>query len=369
MQMNFTLPTRLFTGKGCVIQNASELSALGKKALIVTGQSSAVKSGALNDVVSALSLQNVGYALYDKIEQNPTFESCKEASLLAVRENADFIIGIGGGSPLDAAKAVAVLATDERLDADGLYAFDYTARRPLPIAAVGTTAGTGSEVTPVAVITTNGLKKSLRHTRLFPTVSFGDPSYTLSLPLSFTRSTATDALAHCLESFFNRTANELSRTFALRGIAILLDTLPKIESENPISFETREALYCASLYGGLAISVTGTAFPHAMSYFLSERYGIAHGTACSAYLPAFLSHNEKAEPALYAAFLSALHTDTETLLALIRQNSPCPSVSLSEKEISELLVRYKNNGSLKKCLGTADEKVAEALLTRLFGKH
>ena len=302
MKLDFTLPTRLFTGKGCFKENAASLTALGKKALIVTGRTSAVKSGALDDVKDALSSVGISYALFDKIEQNPTFSSCKEASLAALREGADFILGIGGGSPLDAAKAIAVLATDENMTSGEMYTLSMK-KPPLPIVAVGTTAGTGSEVTPVAVITTDGLKKSLRHNLLFPAFSFGDPTYTLSLPLSFTRSTAIDALAHCIESYFNRTANDISRLFALRGVSILLSALPKLGENDPISYETREELYIASLYGGLAISVTGTAFPHAMSYFLSEQYGVAHGTACGAYLPAFLRYNEKEVPTLYRDFV------------------------------------------------------------------
>ena len=367
MKLDFTLPTRLFTGKGCLKENAASLTALGKKALIVTGRTSAVKSGALDDVKDALSSVGISYALFDKIEQNPTFSSCKEASLAALREGADFVLGIGGGSPLDAAKAIAVLATDEKMTSTEMYAFSGKTP-PLPIVAVGTTAGTGSEVTPVAVITTDGLKKSLRHNLLFPAFSFGDPTYTLSLPLSFTRSTAIDALAHCIESYFNRTANDVSRLFALRGVSILLSALPKLGENDPIAYETREELYIASLYGGLAISVTGTAFPHAMSYFLSEKYGVAHGTACGAYLPAFLRYNEKEVPTLYREFCAKLGTDTDALCALIRENSKKPDITLSQEEISALLPRYHGNGSFKKCFGNADETLAKELLEALFAK-
>jgi alcohol dehydrogenase class IV len=115
--------------------------------------------------------------------------------------------------------------------------------------------------------------------------SFGDATYTMTLSPEFTRSTALDALSHCLESYFNRTANDISRTFALRGIVILTKMLKRtsVADYEPLSFEDREALYCASLYGGLAISVTGTVFPHALGYFLSEQYGISHGNACAVY--------------------------------------------------------------------------------------
>lgn len=367
MNMNFYMPTRLVTGKGCVTEHADLFRLLGKKALLVTGKTAARKSGALADVTKALEQCGMSYVVFDGIEQNPSYDTCKEASLLALQEGADCIVGIGGGSPLDAAKAIAVLATDRQMDSDGMYGLQWN-RSPLPIAAVGTTAGTGSEVTPVAVITCNGMKKSLRHDRLYPTVSFGDPTYTLSLDVGFTRSTAIDALCHCVESYFNRTANELSRCFALRGTALLLEELSKTASNQPLGYEDREKLYLASLYGGLAISVTGTAFPHAMGYFLSEQYGVPHGAACGVYLPAFLAHNALCEPELYTEFTEKLEIGNSSIGNLVKKNMPALSVSLTREQVQELLPRFDNNKSLQKCFGNVDRRYAEELLTRLFVK-
>ncbi|MBE6572695.1 MAG: iron-containing alcohol dehydrogenase [Ruminococcaceae bacterium] len=370
MEMNFVLPTRLVTGRDCVIKNASLLAEYGKKCIIVTGKSSAKKSGALDDMTKALDLVGIEWCVFDGIEQNPSYASCKKASLLAIDFGAQFVVGIGGGSPLDAAKAVAVLATDGKMDEKTMYSSVWE-RKPLPIVCVGTTAGTGSEVTPVSVITnSSGMKKSFRAITTFPLLSFGDAKYTMSLSRSFTRSTAIDALCHCVESYFNRTANELSRCFAVRGVQILCEMLAKTATDDTLSYEDREKLYCASIYGGLAISVTGTAFPHAFGYFLTENHDLAHGNACGAYLPEFIEYNAANAKELCDSFFASVGVSKKELCALVVENLPEKQVScgvrLSKEQIDELLPRYENNASLKKCYGTADAALAKKILSKLF---
>ena len=368
MDMNFFNPVNIVTGKNCIRNNASLFAPFGKKCLIATGKNSAKKSGALDDVISVLEEKKIGYVIFDEIEQNPSYDSCLRASDMAKEFGAEFIIGIGGGSPLDAAKAIAVLSANTDTSAKALYSSKWE-HSPLPIIAVGTTAGTGSEVTAVAVITNpDGQKQSFRTNETYPSLSFGDATYTMSLSPDFTRSTALDALSHCVESYFNRTGNELSRTFALRGISILLESLKKtaVCDTTPLTYEDREMLYFASLYGGLSICVTGTAFPHALGYFLSEQYGIAHGNACAVYLEEFMSYNENIAPDEVAKFFDALRTNKESLIALIKKNLPDLGVKLSEEKVAELSPRYNNNKSLLKCYGNADEEFAVGVLKKLF---
>ncbi|MBQ3125358.1 MAG: iron-containing alcohol dehydrogenase [Clostridia bacterium] len=370
MDMNFFAPVNIITGKDCVKNNADIFREAGKKCMIVTGKNGAKKSGALDDVIAVLKSIGTEYVIFDEIEQNPSYASCKMAAGTAKNADAEFIIGIGGGSPLDAAKAIAVLAVCSDTSAKALYSMDWD-KKPLPVIAVGTTAGTGSEVSPVSVITTpEGMKKSFRAPSLYPVVAFGDATYTMSLSPEFTRSTALDTLCHCVESYFNRTSNDISRTVALRGIAILLEMLERTSEcdVKPLTFDERETLYCASLYGGLAIGVTGTAFPHTLGYFLSEQYDICHGNACAVYLEEFLNYNCTVAPEDAEAFFKALNTDKETIVDLIRKNLPDMDIKLTEEKISELSPRYENNKSLIKCYGTVDRIFAEALLRKLFIK-
>ncbi|MCR5485075.1 MAG: iron-containing alcohol dehydrogenase [Clostridiales bacterium] len=370
MNISYFMPARVITGKGVVSGGAFDISQFGKRCLIATGNSSAKKSGALRDVVKLLEDSNVEFTVYDKISQNPTVFSCIEAAEKADDFGAEFIIGIGGGSPLDASKAIAVLAGNRGMSEEVLYSLKWE-NDPLPVIAVGTTAGTGSEVTPVAVLTNSkGLKKSIRDDRIYPALSLGDPTYTLSLPDRITRSTAIDAFAHCVESFFNKSANDISKTFALRGTKMLVDIFKKINESGTASltFEDRETLYNASIYGGLAISVTGTAFPHALGYFLSEAHDVPHGTACAVFLPAFIEWSIGCMPSLAEEFFKGICSEKSELLSLIKAVTPEINVTVSDEERKELYPRWIGNRGLKKTWGDITPEYVDLLIKDLFGE-
>lgn len=368
MNMNFFINTRVITGIECVKNNADKLGSYGDRCLIVTGATSAKKCGALDDVTEALDSTGVKYEVYDKICQNPTVESCFEAGKAACEMKADFVIGIGGGSPLDASKAIAVIAANPDISEAELYGMNWK-NQPLPIVAVGTTAGTGSEVTSVAVITnSNGFKKSFRNDLTYPVLSLGDPKYTLSLTDSFTRSTAADALAHCVESYFNRSANDISKVYAVAGVKKLLRVFDKIVSEGTdgLTIDDREQLYNASLLGGLAIAVTGTAFPHALGYFLTENYGVAHGTACAVFLNEFIDYNCSVMPELSEEFFDEIRISPENFKVIVEKITPEINVSLSDEDIRNLSVRWENNAALKRNHGNVDALFINSLLRKLF---
>ncbi len=368
MNMNFFVNTKVITGVDCVKNNSEKICSFGEKCLIVTGASSAKKCGALDDVISALDSNGVKYEIYDKICQNPTVESCFEAGRIAHGFGADFILGIGGGSPLDASKAIAVVAANPDISEELLYAMQWK-NQPHPVIAVGTTAGTGSEVTGVAVITNSkGLKKSFRNDLSYPVLSLGDPKYTLSLSDSFTRSTAVDALAHCVESFFNRSANDISKIFAVAGVKKLFKVFDKIIADGTerLTLEDREQLYNASLLGGYSIAVTGTAFPHALGYFLTENYGVAHGTACAIFLNEFIEYNSTEKPELTAEFFDEIRLDKETFKSVVSSVTPEISVKLTDGDIEELSTRWENNAGLKRNWGMVDTQFVNALLKKLF---
>ncbi|MGN1116339.1 MAG: iron-containing alcohol dehydrogenase, partial [Candidatus Ornithomonoglobus sp.] len=153
---SFHMPTKITVGTNAVKENTADLI-LGTRAMIVTGKSSGKKSGALDDVTDALTQNNIPYLIYDKIENNPTIESTAEGGAAARGFGADFLIGIGGGSPLDAAKAIAVYAVNEPKDGSDFELYDIFngsyKNKPLPMAGIPTTAGTGSEATPYSILT------------------------------------------------------------------------------------------------------------------------------------------------------------------------------------------------------------------------
>lgn len=370
--MNHYMPTRLITGRDCVKKSPEELKRIGDSVLVVTGRNGARACGALGDVEEALKSNGQKWVLYDKIGQNPKLEDCMEAAKLAIEWAVDGVVGIGGGSPLDAAKCIAVLAANPGMTKEQLYGLMWK-NSPLKIAAVGTTAGTGSEVTKVSVITTDGRKKSFHHDALYPLLSFGDAGYTMTLPEQFTRSTAVDAMAHCVESYFSKAADGLSRNFAVSGICILLEVFKKMQQSGgtdmaceAMSYQDREKCYEASIYGGLAINKTGTCFPHTMGYLLTEDYGIPHGTACAVFLPEFYAYNRRVASGLAEKFLEDIHMGEEEFIGLIKAITPECKVAISEEKIAKAHGRWENNNSIRKCQGemTADE--ADDILRRIF---
>ena len=368
MNLNTYMPTKLVTGAGCVRASAKELAKLGKVCLLVTGKHSAKVCGALQDVTDTLYANGQTWVLFDAIGQNPKLTDCMAAAELAIQAGADFILGIGGGSALDAAKCIAILAANPGMTQAQLYAFDWP-NPPRKIVAVGTTAGTGSEVTKVAVITTpDGRKRSFHHEAIFPVLALGDPSYTMSLPPMVTRATMVDALAHCAESFFSRAANHISRMYAVEGIRLLLPVFRKLAATgcDDLDYSTREQLYCASVYGGLAINVTGTCFPHTMGYLLTETFGIPHGTACAVFQTEFFRYNKSVVPELAAEYLARIGCTEEEYCRLLDALTPPCDITLTEEQIASAHSRWINNGSIAKCQGVFEADMADAILRRKF---
>lgn len=365
--MEFYLPTRMLTGDGIVRQSAGLLAAFGRSCLIVTSGSAARRCGALDDVCAALLENGVAYWIYDAVRPNPSIASVLEGGKLAAEKRCDFVVGIGGGSPLDAAKVIAVSAANPELDEAQLYSMHWP-NEPLPVVLVGTTAGTGSEVTPVSVITaSSGRKKSFRGEKIYAALSLGDARYTESMPLTVTASTGVDALAHCLESYFCKKATCVSRAFAIQGVCTLLEPLRTVAEGTLPSMEQRRSLYDGSILGGMAISVTGTILPHNVGYYLTESHGIPHGFACAAFHPDLLEHAQRSDPALSAVLYERIGCTREELTDLICRLTPAMDIRLSHDEIEALLPRWENAAAIRNTVGEVKLSQIRDILTRKFG--
>jgi len=295
-------PTQVFFGQGALVDNAVMLSGLGKRCLIVCGRASAKASGALQDLTGALDKLGIGYSIFDEVEQNPKIETCHKGGRAARAFGAEFIIGVGGGSPLDAAKGIAAFAAN---DIEPMALFDPLPNAPLPLAAIPTTAGTGSEVNNISVLTIpvgpQGSKKTYKCAASFPVLAFNDPRYTLSLPLDLTVSTALDAFCHCAESYFSPKATPLTRALCCEGAKLVWGGLVKAVT-GQLTVEVRQDLLCGSALGGIAIGHTGTGFPHPLGYNLSLSDGIPHGAACAVFEAEYLSRQRAAVPELAQTF-------------------------------------------------------------------
>lgn len=343
MLFDFFMPAKLVSGTDAVAKNAALLKAFGLRCLLVTGGNSARASGALADAIRALDAQGIGYAVFDGIGPNPLISACHKAGEAARDCGAEFLIGIGGGSPLDATKAVAIYAANEALKPEDIFKREY-ANPPLPVVLIGTTAGTGSEVTSVAVLTddASGRKKSILGSDCYARLVFADPTYTHSVPYDTTVSTALDAFSHAAESWFMQDrCVGITELFATKGLPMLWEALGVPEGVRDLpSSAVREQLYYGSLYAGLVINVCGTAFPHPLGYVLTEDFGVPHGKACAAFLPAYFERARRHTPERFAQFLALLNTDDQTLLDRVRALTALPPIGMTREQAQRFAERW-----------------------------
>ncbi len=360
------MPVKLYTGKGILEKHKEQLAELGGRCFVITGKSSAVRSGALADIQRIFEETGTEYEIYDGISVNPSVSSCIEAGRKAYAFQASYIMGIGGGSPLDAAKAAAVFAANPELDEKGLYAMTWN--RVLPTVLVGTTAGTGSEVTKVSVLTNSeGRKKSVHHDLLYPVLAFGDPAYTASMGRTLTLTTGTDALTHLTESFFSKKANDISRACSIEGIRNLIPLLEKAADHfDDLTEEDRETIYNASILGGMAIAATGTVFPHNVGYYFTEEYQIPHGFASALLTDDLLSFEETCDREYADAFYERTGISHERFRKLLRKVLPEYEIHLSEETLQDILPRWQNNGTVKNTRGDITSEEIGKMLRRKF---
>ncbi len=367
--MNYYMPTRLYCGSDCVRQHAKELYALGDCCLVVTEGQAAKASGALDDVSEVLSQGGVRRFVWEGVTPNPPVANCMEAGRRFASEGVRYVVGIGGGSALDAAKAVAVFAANPTLDEAGFYAFAWDVD-PLPIVLVGTTAGTGSEVTKVSVLTDSVARKhSIHDDRLYATLSFGDSTYTHSCPSAVTLSCGVDVIAHATESYFSHKADEVSRAFAIRATMLAIDPLTHAMQGAELNDEQRRQLYEASILGGLAINTTGTCFPHNVGYYLTENYGVPHGFACAIFLPQMISCVRSFDEEYANAFFRQVGIDEESFCDLVRGCVPKYDITMTDAQIQQGLPRWENNGSVQNTRASVSVEDIHKMLLHLFARQ
>ena len=342
MSDSIYMPTKCIWGNNAVSENSAVLRSLGTRCLILTGKTGAVKSGALDDAKAALKKENIAYEIFNEIGENPLISVCHKAGKVARESKADFLLGIGGGSVLDAAKAIAIYASNPELSPIDIYKREYN-RTPLPVALIGTTAGTGSEVTAVAVLTNNetGIKKSISGPDCYAAVSFCDPKYTYTLPYKSTVSTALDAFAHAIEGYFTPKGKGIIKLFAEKCIPELYRCLKALSQADSVAEELRDTLYYSSIYAGLVINTCGTAFPHPLGYVLTENYGIPHGTACAAFFAPFIDRCKEFSPEKYAEF-TEMTEDIETVKSVIKSLTELEGIEITPEQAKKYALRWQS---------------------------
>lgn len=285
--MQFYMPTKLYSEQDCIRNHGKELAAFGTKAMIVTGKHSSRVNGSLKDVESVLKNEAIPYIIFDDVEENPSIETIMKARGIGLQENVDFVIGVGGGSPMDAAKAIALIIANPDETEKVFYEpkqLDY-----LPVICVPTTCGTGSEVTPYSILTIHEqrTKKSIMH-KIYPALALLDASYLKSMSRTGLVHTAVDALAHLIESYLNTNANEWNRVYSTEGLRVWAQFKKHLQAD-VLREEDYEQMLRASAFAGMAITHTGTSLPHGLSYTFTYEQGYSHGKAVGMFLGGYVS--------------------------------------------------------------------------------
>ena len=341
--MQFYMPTKVYSEENCVLAHGKELAALGTKAMIVTGRNSAKKTGALADVTWALEAHGVPYVLFDRVEENPSVETVMEARDIAIDGGIDFFIGIGGGSPMDASKAISLMTANPEDDDKILYT---SVKKPyLPVACIPTTCGTGSEVTPYAILTRHAhrTKKSISH-RICPALALLDAKYLMTMPPRGLVDTCVDALAHLLESYLNTNTNELNRICSRQGLTVWARFRDKLAQGTVETSDLQDMLH-ASMIAGMSITHTGTSLPHGLSYPVTYELGIPHGRAVGMFLGGYVDGYPDREQATAAVNILGFRGTASFRSYLKELLGPVPVPAELVRESAEKLM--EDPGKLK----------------------
>ena len=293
MNFEFSAPQRIVFGPGTLKQAGPLARGLGRRALIVTGRDPA-RAAPLLDMLKRHEISAVVFP----IQGEPTTDMVRRGTARALETGAELVVGFGGGSPLDSAKAIAALAANggDPLDYMEVVGRGQPLMKPsLPMLAIPTTAGTGSEVTRNAVLASpeHGVKASLRSLTMVPRIAIVDPELTFDLPPAVTASTGLDALTQLIEPFTCNRTNPLVDALCRAGIARVARSLRRAWADGRDA-AAREDMALASLFGGFALANAGLGAVHGFSGVVGGMFKAPHGAVCAALLPHVMAMNRAA---------------------------------------------------------------------------
>ena len=344
------IPPIVIYGSGASEQVGDECRKLGvSKALIVTDRV-LFELGVLDGIKQALQQSKVQFAIFDAVSTEPTVDFVQEG-LKAYRENGcDFLLAVGGGSPIDTAKAIAVMVTN----AGSIEDYEGLGKIPkagVPLVAIPTTAGTGSEVTMVAVIidTKRNVKMPIGSPFLVPDIAIVDPLLTLAMPRDLTAATGIDALTHAIEAYVSMKAQPMSDMFSLSAIELIFGNLRQAWA-NGNNVEAREKTMLGSLQAGIAFSNSSVALVHGMSYPIGVYFHVPHGASNAALLGVVMEFSLIGNPTRYAHIAKAMGEDISGLTDLGAAELAAKAVKRLIKDIKvpSLLELGVDKGKLEK---------------------
>ena len=354
MKMRFNVPTALVFGSGALSQVKEIVKEMRATRILLVTDRGIIKAGLLDSIHSQVEPVHV----VDTIEQNPRSTTVNAAAETARALNPDLVVGLGGGSVLDAAKAIALLLTNAGLIEDYEGKCKYV-HPPLPVLAIPTTCGTGSEVTWVSVIThtERKFKMSIKGPDMFPKVALIDPDVLKTLPKLLIASTGMDALTHALEAYTVKPRTVITDIFAKKALQLIFESLE--EAYRDITCEkAREHIMLGSTLAGMAFGNSDVGAVHCIAETIGGLYDVPHGVANSIFLPFVMEYNLPVVKSRYAEIARLIgiaeKDDDVAALALIEKvkilshslNIPTfESLNIKESEFSEIAKRSVQNNS------------------------
>ncbi|HBT47730.1 MAG TPA: alcohol dehydrogenase [Peptococcaceae bacterium] len=313
MLYTYKLPTELIFGAGCLKALPARLRELGKERIFVVTDRGVKAAGILERVLRILQEERFKVSVYDAIEGEPTTDLVERVMEELRQSGAHLVVGLGGGSALDTAKAVAAMATNEG------KIFDYAGigkikNEPLPIVAIPTTAGTGSEATMWAVVTDRAakVKTGIGSYKIVPVFAVLDPELTITMPPRVTAASGLDALCHAIESYVCTATQPISEALALQAIKLIARSLRKAVA-NGRDLKARADMLYASTIAALAFNVTRLGIAHALASPLGAHFGVPHGIANAILLPHVMEYNLIGAPEKFAEIAAAFGEDVSHL--------------------------------------------------------
>ena len=375
--MRFHVPTKIYFGSGylSLLKGIIEEDFKASRLLLVTDQG-IVKSGIADRILPQLPKADV----FDQIEPNPKHMTVNRGGEWARRNKPDVVIGLGGGSSLDAAKAIALLATNPGRIEDYEGKGKYKAP-PLPVAAIPTTCGTGSEVTWVSVVThtERRFKMSIKGPEMFPEVALIDPDLLISLPSALVASTGMDALTHAVEAYTVKGANVITDIFAIMAVELVFDAIERAYRNIREDIDAREKIMLGSTLAGMAFGNSDVGAVHCLSEAVGSLYDTPHGVANSVFLPPVMEFNLPVVKERYAdiARLAGIEGEEDEFLArelikkikLLSQAMNIPSLrdlGIRENDFQEIAEKSFQNNSNPSNPKEAEAKDYLAILQGMF---
>ena len=284
-------PTKIHFGLDSIKQLGDVITKLNGSNVFLVADPGLKQAGIIKQIISVLNKSKIPYTLYDKVVPEPGLKLADQGAKLAKKNKADCVVGVGGGSALDIAKAISILLTNGG-KAEDYLGLDKIKLQGVPKIMVPTTAGTGAEVTFTAVFInekTNS-KGGMNGDPLYPDAAILDPALTLSLPPNITAATGIDAFTHALEAFVSTQAHAISDMYALEAMSLISNNLGAAYA-NGTNIEARSAMLMGSLLGGKALATAGVGLVHAMAYPLGGMFNTPHGLANAVLLPYVVEYN------------------------------------------------------------------------------